>query len=217
MGLKLAPSTVWAVLRKHDIEPAPRRSGPTWAEFLRAQATTMLACDFFTVDTVLLQRLYVLFFIEVGTRRVYLSGVTANPVGEWATQRARNLSLVLSKRSHAFGFLIRDRDTKFTASFDEVFFSDGTRVIKTPVRSPRANAFAERFVGSVRRECLDRLLVFGRRHLEQILAESVEHYNEHRPHRSLGQHSPQQETEPAPVSLVDPLRLRRSDRRRSGP
>jgi hypothetical protein len=108
----------------------------------------MLACDFFTADTVLPQRLYVLFFIEVGTRKVYLSGVTPNPVGEWATQQARNLSALLSERSHAVRFLVRDRDTKFTAAFDEVFRSDGTRVIKTPVRSPRANAFAERFVGT---------------------------------------------------------------------
>jgi len=146
----------------------------------------MVACDFFTVDTVLLQRLYVLFFIEVGTRKVYLTGVTANPVGAWVTQQARNLSLSLSRRSDAFRFLIRDRDTKFTASFDEVFCSEGARVIRTPVRSPRANAFAERFVGTARRECLDRLLIFNRRHLEKVLTEYVEHYNEHRPHRSLG-------------------------------
>jgi transposase InsO family protein len=172
----------------------------------------MLACDFFTVDTVLLQRLYVLFFIEVGTRRAHLSGVTANPVGEWATQQARNLSVHLADRSRAFRFLVRDRDTKFTVSFDEVFRSEGTKVIKTPVRSPRANAFAERFVGTARRECLDRLLIFNRRHLEQVLTEYVGHYNEHRPHRSLGQRSPQQDTEPARVSLVDPGRLRRRDR-----
>ena len=186
MGVRLAPSSVWAILRRHGIEPTPRRSGPTWSEFLRAQATTMLACDFFTVDTVLLRRLYVLFFIEIDTRRIYLSGVTANPVGEWVTQQARNLSFVLAERSRAVKFLIRDRDTKFTASFDEVFRSEGIRIIKTPVRAPRANAFAERFVGTVRRECLDRLLIFGRRHLEQVLAEYVAHYNEHRPHRCSG-------------------------------
>ena len=148
----------------------------------------MLACDFFTVDTVLLRRLYVLFFIEVDTRRVYLSGVTANPVGEWVTQQARNLSLVLAERSRVVKFLIRDRDTKFTASFDEVFRSEGIRVIKTPVRSPRANAFAERFVGTVRRECLDRLLIFGRRHLEQVLS---------RVHRSLQRAPPAPRPGPA--------------------
>jgi putative transposase len=117
MGIKVAPSSVWEILCRHGVEAAPRRSGPTWAEFVRAQATTMLACDFFTVGTVFLQRLYVLFFIEIGTR-VYISGVTANPVGEWVTQQARNLSVLLADRSLAFGFLIRDRDTKFTASFD---------------------------------------------------------------------------------------------------
>jgi hypothetical protein len=212
MGAKLAPSSVWAVLRSHDIEPAPRRSGLTWAEFLRAQATTVLACDFFTVGTVLLQRLYAPFFIEVGTRTVYLSGVTANPVGEWVAQQARNLSARLSGRSQAVKYLVRDRGTKFTASFEEVFRSDGAKVIKTPVRSPRANAFAERFVGTARRECLDRLLIFSSRHLEQVLTAYVGHYNEHRPHRSLGQRSPQQETGPAPVSLVYPGRLRRRDR-----
>jgi putative transposase len=178
MGVKLAPSSVWAILRRHDIEPAPRRSGPTWAQFLRAQAEATLACDFFIVDTVLLQRLHVLLFIELGTRTVYLSGVTANPVGEWVTQQARNLSLVLSERSHAVRFVVRDRDTKFTASFDELFHSEGIRVIKTPVRSPRANAIAERFVGTARRECLDRLLIFNRRHVERVLAEYVAHYNE---------------------------------------
>ncbi len=212
MGVKLAPSSVWEILRRHGVEPAPRRSGPTWAEFLRTQATTMLACDFFTVDTVLLQRLYVLFFIEVGTRRVYLSGVTANPVGQWVTQQARNLSVLVSERSRAFKYLVRDRDTKFTGSFDEVFRSEGTKVLKTPVRSPRANAFAERFVGTARRECLDRLLIFNRGHLERILADYVKHHNEHRPHRSLGQRFPQQGTEPAPIIVADPGRLRRRDR-----
>jgi len=198
MGVKLAPSSVWAILRHHGIEPVPRRSCPTWAEFLQAQAEAMLACDFVTVDTVLLQRLHVRFFIEVGTRKIYLSGVTANPVGKWATQQARNLSALLSGRSHAVRFLVRDRDTKFTAAFDEVFRSDGTRVIKTPVRSPRANAFAEGFVGTARRECLDRLLIFNRPHLERVLTEYVAHYNSHRPHRSLDQRSPQQKGRTGP-------------------
>ena len=212
IGVRLAPSSVWAILRRHGIEPTPRRSGPTWAEFLRAQATTMLACDFFTVDTVLLRRLYVLFFIEIDTRRVHLSGVTANPVGEWVTQQARNLSFVLAERSRAVKFLIRDRDTKFTASFDEVFRTEGIRIIKTPVRAPRANAFAERFVGTVRRECLDRLLIFGRRHLEQVLTEYLAHYNRHRPHRALDQRAPQNlGLAPDPVEDPDPTRLRRTE------
>jgi len=162
MGIRLAPSSVWAILRRHGIEPTPRRTGPTWAEFLRAQAGAILACDFFTVDTVLLRRLYVLFFIEIDTRRVYLCGVTSNPVGEWVTQQARNLSFDLASRSRGARFLIRDRDTKFTSRFDEVFRTEGIRVIKTPVRAPRANAFAERFVRTVRRECTDQLLILGR-------------------------------------------------------
>ena len=212
MGVRLAPSSVWAILRRHGIEPTPRRSGPTWAEFLRAQAATMLACDFFTVDTVLLRRLYVLFFIEIDTRRIYLCGVTSNPVGEWVIQQARNLSFALAGRSRAAKFLIRDRDTKFTSRFDEVFRSEGIRIIKTPIRAPRANAFAERFVGTVRRECTDRLLVFGRTHLEQVLVEYVSHYNHHRPHRSLDQRAPRtSKVEPDPIDEPDPTQLRRNE------
>jgi len=212
MGVRLAPSSVWAILRRHGIEPAPRRSGPTWAEFLRTQATTMLACDFFTVDTVLLRRLYVLFFIEIDTRRIYLSGVTANPVGEWVTQQARNLSFSLTDRARVAKLLIRDRDAKFTATFDEVFRAEDIRVVTTPVRCPRANAFAERFVGTVRRECLDRLLIFGRRDLERVLTDYIAHHNEHRPHRALDQRAPRS-LGAAPVAIqdLDPMRLRRSE------
>jgi putative transposase len=211
-GVRLAPSSVWAILRRHGIEPAPRRSGPTWSEFLTTQAATMLACDFFTVDTVLLRRLYVLFFIEIDTRRIYLSGVTANPVGEWVTQQARNLCFLLAEGTRPAKFLIRDRDTKFTASFDEVFRSEGIRIIETPVRAPRANAFAERFVGTVRRECLDRILILGRCHLEQVLAEYIAHYNQHRPHRALDQQAPQSlGVTPVPIHDPDPTRLRRTE------
>jgi len=211
MGVRLAPSSVWEILRRHCIEPTPRRSGPTWSEFLRAQATTMLACDFFHVDTVLLRRLYVLFFIEIDTRRVSLSGVTANPAGEWVIQQARNLTSDLTERSQAVKFLIRDRDTKFKSSFDEVFRTESIRVVKTPVRSPRANSFAERFVGTVRRECTDRLLIFGRTHLEQVLGEYVAHYNDHRPHRSLDQQAPRTlGFAPDPIDKPDPTQLRRN-------
>ena len=214
MGVRLAASNVWAILRRHGIEPSPRRSGPTWAEFLRAQATTLLACDFFTVDTVLLRRLYVLFFIEIHTRRVHLSGITATPVGEWVVQQARNLSFALAERACPAKFLIRDRDTKFTATFDEVFRSDGVRIVRTPVRSPRANAFAERFVGTVRRECLDRLLIFHRRQLESVLGEFVRHYNSHRPHRALDQRAPVESEDAAlsPIGYPHPTRLRRTDK-----
>ena len=146
-----------------------------------------MACDFFHVDTVLLRRLYVLVFIHHDTRLVRIAGVTANPVTDWVTQQARNLSIELADQAMALKFLIRDRDTKFTASFDAVFAADGVRIVKTPVRAPRANAICERCDRHFRRECLDRMLILGRRHLETVLAEYVEHYNSHRPHRSLGQ------------------------------
>ena len=211
-GVRLAPSSVWAILHRHGLEPAPRRSGPTWSEFLRAQAKTTPACDFFTVDTVLLRRLYALFFIEIDTRRIYLSGITANPVAEWVTQQVRNLSFIPAEGTRPTKFLIRDRDTKFTAGFDEVFRSEGTRISKTPVRAPRANAFAERFVGTVRRECLDRILILGRSHLDQVLAEYIAHYNEHRPHRALDQRAPARlGLVPASVHDPDPKRLRRTE------
>ena len=213
MGVRLAPSSVWEILRRHGIDPAPLRAGPSWSEFLRAQATSLLACDFFHVDTVLLRRLYVLYFIELDTRRVYVTGVTDNPICKWVTQQARNLSSELVERAVAVRFLIRDRDAKFTASFDEVFRSEGVRVIRAPVRAPRANAFAERFVGTIRRECLDRMLVFNRRQLEAVLSEFVDHYNGHRPHRSLEQASPLSASQPlASIPTPGPTQLRRSDR-----
>ena len=211
MGVVLAPSSVWAILRRNGIDPSPMRSGPTWAEFLSSQASSMLACDFFSVDTVLLKRLYVLFFIELDTRRAYVAGVTAHPTGSWVVQQARNLTMVLEDRVHPVKFLIRDRDTKFTSSFDEVFRAEGIRIIRTPIRAPQANAFAERFVGTVRRECLDRMLIFGRRHLERVLAEYVVHYNEHRPHRALGQLAPLNVEPPPHLSDPEPRDLRRSD------
>ena len=152
-----------------------------------------------------------LFFIEIDTRRIYLAGATANPAREWVTQQARNLTSDLTERSQAFKFLIRDRDSKFTASFDEVFRTEDIRVIKTPVRSPRANAFAEGFVGTTRRECLDRFHVFGRRHLEKVLAEYVAHYNQHRLHRSLDQQAPTVlSVAPTPIDEPDLTQLRRN-------
>ena len=151
------------------------------------------------MDTVLLRRLYVLFFIELDTRRVYMTGVTAHPAATWVIQRARNLSYELAERARPVKFLIRDRDAKFTTSFDEVFLAEGIRIIRTPIRAPRANAFAERFVGTVRRECLDRMFILGRRHLEGVFAEYVDHYNGHRPHRSLDQQSPLTVDPPPPI------------------
>jgi transposase InsO family protein len=154
LGLNLASASVWNILQRHGLDPSPGRSGPTWSEFLRVQAKTILACDFFTVDTVWLRRLYVLFFIELDTRQVFVTAMTARPTGAWVVQQARNLSFELSERTQPVKFLIRDRDAKFTASFDEVFRAQGVRIVRTPVKAPRANAFAERFVATVRRECL---------------------------------------------------------------
>jgi putative transposase len=174
LGYTLAPSTVWQVLKDEGIDPAPRRSGQTWRAFLSAQATTILATDFFHVDTVFLRRLHVLFFIEHGTRRVHLAGITAHPTGEWVTQQARNLLMTLEDHAVGVRFLIRDRDTKFTAAFDAVFAAAGVRTIKAPVRAPRANAIAKRWISSARRECLDWMLITGERHLRLVLSEYVE-------------------------------------------
>ena len=203
LGVRIAASTVWSILRQAEIDPAPRRSSESWREFLRAQASGIVACDFFTVDTVLFRRLYVLVFIELATRQVYLAGITANPTGEWATQQARNIIETFVERTQPIRFLIHDRDSKFTAAFDEVFRSDGIRTIRTPVRAPRANAFIERWIGTVRRECLDRILILNRRHLERALPVYIRHYNEHRPHRSLDQRPPIEEPPPGSKTNAD--------------
>jgi putative transposase len=188
LGIPVGATTIRSVLRRSGLGPAPRRGGPSWAEFLRAQAHGMVACDFFTVETVWLRTLYVLFFIEHGARRVRLAGVTANPDGVWMRQQARNLAI--DERLEDVRFLLHDRDAKFSGPFDEILRDEGVRVIKTPVRAPRANAVAERWVRSVRNECLDHMLVFGRRHLEQILRDYLTHYNTERPHRSLALAAP---------------------------
>ena len=183
LGLRVSPSTVRRILLTARSGPAPRRSGPSWQQFLRQQAASMLACDFFTVETISLRRFYVLFFIELEHRRVHLAGSTTNPTGAWVTQQARNLSFTgLFERMR---FLVHDRDSKFAASFDEVFRSEGIKVIHTPIRAPQANAYAERFVRTVRAECLDWLLIVGRRHLETVLRIYTAHYNRERPHRGL--------------------------------
>jgi len=188
LGLRVSPSTIRRILLANRLGPAPRRSGPGWREFLRQQAASMLACDFFTVETIALRRFYVLFFIELESRRVHLAGCTANPTGAWVTQQARNLSFTgIFERMR---FLIHDRDSKFSGTFDEVFRSEGITVIHTPIRAPQANAYAERFVRTVRAECLDWLLIIGRRHLETVLRIYTAHYNRERPHRGLALLSP---------------------------
>jgi len=202
LGVTVSKGSVANVLRHHRLPPAPRRAGPTWTEFLRAQAKGIVATDFFTVDTVCLRRYYVLFVIEVERRVVHLLGVTTNPNGPWVTQVARNFCTDLEDAGRRLRFLIRDRDTKFTTSFDEVFASIGAETVLTPVRAPNANAFAERWVRTVREDCLDHLLVISRRHLERALAEYVAHYNRGRPHRSLDLTPPRQRPTTQPEGVV---------------
>jgi putative transposase len=206
LDFRISPSTVRRLLASAGFEPAPRRHAVSRPAFLRRQAASLLACDFFTVETVMLRRLHVLFFIELGSRRVHFAGCTSNPSGAWVVQQARNLGFtnVLERMR----FLIHDRDSKFTAAFDEVFRSEGIKVIHTPVQAPQANAHAERFVRTVRNECLDWLLILGRRHLEHVLGIYVQHYNCERPHRGLALTQP----EPPEIKLFHGGDVHRRDR-----
>jgi putative transposase len=209
LGYRLAPSTIWTILTKAGAGPAPRRDGPTWTEFLTAQSKGILACDFLHVDTIGLSRIYVLFLIEIATRRVHVLGATTNPTGQWVAQQARNLMVEMGERGNRFRFLIRDRDAKYTAVFDSVFRAEGIAVLLTPPQAPRANAFAERWVRTVRRECLDRVLIYNTRHLLAVLGEYLAHYNERRPHQGRGQCPPDRGALPAPVTDLGSVRVRR--------
>ena len=192
LGVRVSATSVRRILRGHGLGPAPRRGGPTWTQFLRTQARGLLATDLFTVETVGLTRLYVLFVVEVQRRWVHLVGITAHPTGAWVAQQARNLLMDLDERAHRFRHLIRDRDAKFTAAFDTVFATAGINVVKIPPRAPRANACAERWVRTVRAECLDWMLVWNERQLCLVLTEYLHHYNTVRPHRSLDLEPPRQ-------------------------
>jgi len=203
LGVRVGATTIRSLLRRAGLGPAPRRRGPSWTEFLRVQAQGIVTSDFFTVETVWLRTLYVLFFIERGTRRVWLAGVTEHRDGTWMRQQARNLAV--NEELENVRFLVHDRDAKFSGPFDEIIGDEGVRVIRTPVRAPRANGVAERWVRTVRTECLDQLLVFGRRHLERILREYLAHYNDQRPHRALALAAPSRElVEPrgSPPTLI---------------
>jgi putative transposase len=185
MGVLVSATTVRKVLRQHHLGPAGTRPGPSWREFLRAQARSVIAVDFFTVDTVWLRRLYVLFFIEVASRRVHVAGCTAHPDDAWVTQQERQVAWTLAERGEPAQVLIRDHDRKFTPSFDAVFQGAGIRIVRTPIQAPQANGIAERFVRTVRAECLDWLLILNARHLQRVLLAFTDHYNRHRPHRAL--------------------------------
>jgi putative transposase len=206
LGFRVSATAIRTLLRANRLGPAPRRSGPTWSEFLRSQAQAILALDFFTVETVWLRTLYVLFAIEIGSRRVHVLGVTRNPDSAWVTQQARNLAV--GEWPRGVRFLIRDRDSKFSGPFDEVWRCEGVKVIETPIRAPRANAFAERWVRTVRTECLDWMLVFGRRHLERILRTYTGHYNGRRPHRGLELKTPSPRADPDSLAAAAPIRRR---------
>src|SRR6266540_6809071 len=209
LGIRVGATTIRTLLRRRGLGPAPRRSGPTWTQFLRAQAEVIVACDFFTVETIRLQILYVLFFIEVSTRRVIVAGVTTRPCSAWVTQQARNVAMDMEDRGRSVKFMLRDHDAKFSGRFDEVFCSDGTEVLRTPIRAPKANAYAERWVQTVRSECLDWTLVVGRRHLLRVLRAYVRHYNQQRPHRGLALAVPEARERQSPH--VNPREVRRRD------
>ncbi|ASQ93499.1 integrase core domain-containing protein [Streptomyces sp. 11-1-2] len=203
LGHRAAVATIWRVLRCFGLPPAPQRASKhTWRSFLRSQAHTLLACDFMHVETVFLKRLYVFFVMEIATRRVHVLGVTAHPTGTWVAQLARNLLMDLEERTGCFRFLIRDRDSKFTAAFDAVFADNGTAVIPTPPQNPRSNAFAERWIRTVRTECTDRILITGERHLRTVLHQYAEHYNAGRAHRSLGLRAPDDDPNVIPLAAA---------------
>jgi putative transposase len=212
LGIQVAPSTVWEILTQAGIPPVPGRGGPTWAQFLHSQAQAILATDFFTVDLLDGTSAYVLAVIEHATRRIRILGVTAHPNDAWVTQMARNPLMDLDDQITSIKFLLRDRDTKFTVAFDAVLTGAGARILRSPIRAPRANAIMQRWIGGCRRELLDQTLIWNRRHLLKVLRDYEAHHNELRPHRSLGQAAP---LKPLPEVLtdLDSFGLRRHSRK----
>ena len=208
LGHAIAASTVWKILRAAGIDPAGDRTGPTWIEFIRSQATAIIATDFACVDTATLRRFHVLFIIEVGTRRVHLAGITTNPTGPWTTQAARNFLMAL-RDDHRFRFLIRDGAGQFTRSFDDVFAGSGITAIRIPARAPRANAYAERWVRTLRHGLLDRTIIWNEAQLQRLLIEYIDHYNSHRPHRGIDQRAPNDTADVVPIGPGHPIQRQR--------
>ena len=207
LGCRVSNSTIRGLLRRHQLGPAPRRTGPTWGQFLRAQAGAVLACDFFTVDTALLGTLHVLVFLELRSRRLVFANCTAHPDSAWVVQQARNLSWELQELQIPITLLIHDRDAKFTADFDRICTAIGATVARTPFRCPRANAYCERVIQTLRHECLDWLVIFSERHLRQVLGEFCHHYNRARPHRGRDLRPPHPDNIPARGAIVRTGRL----------
>jgi transposase InsO family protein len=210
LGVKVAASTAWEILTKAGIDPAPRRTGPTWPQFLRSQAEAILACDFFTVGLLDGTLVYVLAVIEHASRRIRIFGVTLHPTGEWTAQQARNLIMDLGCQAHRVKFMIRDRGSNYTAAFNAVLTDAGIRTVLCSIRTPRMNAIAERWIGGCRRELLDRTLVWNQTHLRRILRQYETHHNGHRPHRSLNAAAPLKPL-PEPVDL-EQYRIQRQAR-----
>ena len=213
LGVMVAPSTVWQILKNAGIDPAPRRDGPGWAEFLRSQAQGVLALDFFTADLLNGTKVYILAAIEHGTRRIRILGATGHPVQSWVVQQARSLLMDLDDAGMSVKFVLHDRDASFTAAFDAVFQAAGTRGVRSAVQAPRMNSIMERWIGSCRRELLDRTLIWNQRHLMTVLREYEDFYNTHRPHRTLNQAAP---LRPLPDNVTDLDRLRVGRRDRAG-
>ena len=207
LRVKIAPSTMWEILKNAGINPAPRRTAPTWSQFLRSQADAILACDFFTAGLLDGTHAYVLAVIEHATRRIRILGVTLHPTGEWTTQQARNLLMDLDEQAHHAKFIIRDRGSNYSSAFDAVLADAGIRTVLCSVRAPRMNAITERWIGGCRRELLDRTLIWNQSHLRRILRQYEAHHNQHRPHRSLHGAAPLKPL-PKPVNL-DQYRIRR--------
>ncbi|MDV9197473.1 integrase core domain-containing protein [Streptomyces sp. Wh19] len=210
LGHPIAASTVWEILHAAGIDPAPRRSGPTWRDFLTAQAQGILAADFFHIDTAWGKRLYAMAFIEHGTRRLHITGVTAHPTAQWTVQQARNIAADLGERGAGPRFLLRDRDSKYTDAFDAVFTAEDTQVLLSAPRAPRMNAHCERVIGTIRREALDHVLILGESHARKVMTDYQDHYNGHRPPRSRQQLPPSATEQPAIVHALDDRSLLRT-------